>query len=84
MTDLTTAMVRQSLDAFVNMDANEARRVCRLDDEVDRLNSEIIQELIDQMQESPAIVQAGSPLCRMYSSCTETPSRCDTSSAEPS
>ncbi len=36
MTDLTTSMVRQSLDAFVNLDARLARIVCRLDDEVDR------------------------------------------------
>ena len=42
MTDLTTTMVRQSLDAFVNLDAHLARRVCRLDDEVDRYNDEII------------------------------------------
>src|SRR6516162_9774740 len=34
MTDLTTTMVRMSLDAFVNLDARQARRVCRLDDEV--------------------------------------------------
>src|SRR5216110_124382 len=41
MTDLTTTMVRQSLDSFVNLDAQEARRVCRLDDEVDRYNNDI-------------------------------------------
>src|SRR5262249_18760552 len=41
MTDLTTSMVRQSLDAFVNLDARLARRVWRLDDEVDRFNDEI-------------------------------------------
>src|SRR5882724_9375395 len=46
MTDLATTMVRQSLDAFVNMDAKLARRVIRLDDEVDRYNDEIIAELI--------------------------------------
>src|SRR6266852_4678054 len=46
MTDLTTSMVRQSLDAFVNLDARLARIVCRLDDEVDRYNSAIIDELI--------------------------------------
>src|SRR5262249_1890457 len=28
MTDLTTTMVRQSLDAFVNLEARQARRVC--------------------------------------------------------
>src|SRR5437764_13955086 len=59
MTDLTTTMVRQSLDAFVNLDAHEARRVCRLDDEVDRYNSAIIQELVALMQESPAMVEPG-------------------------
>src|SRR5262249_44763612 len=42
MTDLTTSMVRESLDAFVNLDARQARRVCRLDDEVDRFNNDII------------------------------------------
>src|SRR5437764_7647815 len=59
MTDLTTTMVRQSLDSFVNLDSHQARRVCRLDDEVDRYNSEIIQELIEMMQASPAMVEPG-------------------------
>src|SRR5215472_2888559 len=57
MTDLTTTMVRQSLDSFVNFDARLARKVCRLDDQVDRYNSEIIRELIGMMQESPAMVE---------------------------
>src|SRR5262245_13681325 len=35
MTDLTTMMVRQSLDAFVNLDKSQAERVLRMDDEVD-------------------------------------------------
>ncbi len=59
MTDLTTVMVRHSLDAFVNLDPRLARQVCRLDDDVDRLNHEIIQELIRTMQESSAAVEAG-------------------------
>ena len=59
MTDLTTAMVRQSLDAFVNIDAHLARVVCRLDDEVDRLNDAIIQELIRTMQKAPEAVEPG-------------------------
>jgi phosphate transport system protein len=57
MTDLTTLMVRHSLDAFVNLDPPLARRVCRLDDEVDRYNEEIIQELIEQMRKSPDMVE---------------------------
>jgi phosphate transport system protein len=59
MTDLTTTMVRQSLDAFVNLDARQARLVCRLDDEVDNYNDAIIQELITTMKKSPDMVEAG-------------------------
>jgi len=59
MTDLTTSMVHQSLDAFVNMDAHLARRVCRLDDDVDNYNNAIIEELIKAMQESPEMVTPG-------------------------
>jgi phosphate transport system protein len=59
MTDLTTSMVRESLDAFVNLDARQARRVCRLDDEIDRYNVEIIEETIRVMQESPEMVDPG-------------------------
>ena len=59
MTDLTTAMVRQSLDAFVNLDARLARVVMRLDDEVDRYNQEIIDELIQRMRTAPEMVEPG-------------------------
>ena len=57
MTDLTTTMVRQSLDAFVNLDAHLARVVCRLDDEVDRFNHDIIEELVQTMQQAPEMVR---------------------------
>jgi phosphate transport system protein len=58
MTDFTTAMVRQSLDAFVMLNAEQARQVIRLDDEVDRYNREIIEALIADMQQSPEQVPA--------------------------
>jgi phosphate transport system protein len=57
MTDLTTAMVRQSLDAFVNLDGKQAKRVIRLDDEVDRLNAEIIDELMARMKASSETIE---------------------------
>jgi phosphate transport system protein len=57
MAEVTTEMVRQSLDAYVNLDSKLARRVIRLDDEADRLNDEIIAELIARMKESPAAVE---------------------------
>ena len=59
MTDLASSMVRQALDAFVNLDARLARLVCRLDDEVDRYNKSIIDELIAAMQRAPEMVEPG-------------------------
>jgi phosphate transport system protein len=59
MTDLASSMVRQALDAFVNLDAKLARLVCRLDDEVDRYNKSIIDELIRLMRRSPEMVEPG-------------------------
>jgi phosphate transport system protein len=59
MADLTTAMVRQSLDAFMRLDADSARYVIKQDDEVDRFNKEIIDELIALMRASPQFVAQG-------------------------
>jgi phosphate transport system protein len=59
MTDLTTVMVRQSLDSFVHLDSRLARSVCRLDDQVDRYNQDIINELIDIMRDAPAMIEPG-------------------------
>ncbi|MFL5338528.1 MAG: phosphate signaling complex protein PhoU [Gemmataceae bacterium] len=59
MTDLTTQMVRQGLDAFVNMDTQLARQVIRTDDEVDRLNQEIIDELVLMMRKNADRIEPG-------------------------
>jgi phosphate transport system protein len=59
MTDLTTMMVRQSLDSFVNLDTKQARSVMRMDDEVDRYNAEMIQEVLKLMKTSPALIEPG-------------------------
>jgi phosphate transport system protein len=59
MSDLTTIMVRQSLDSFVNLNKEQAERVLRMDDEVDRYNVEIINELIQTMQSSPHLIEPG-------------------------
>lgn len=58
MVDLTTQMVRSALDSFVNLDAQAARRVIRLDDTVDQHNREIIDDLQTQMQQQPQSVAA--------------------------
>jgi phosphate transport system protein len=59
MTDITTTLVRQSLDAFVNLDSQLARRVVRMDDEVDRYNDELIADLAAAMKKSPDAVDPG-------------------------
>jgi phosphate transport system protein len=59
MADLTTAMVRRSLDAFVNLNTTEAEAVLRMDDEVDRCNEEIIAEIVAAMKSSPALIEPG-------------------------
>ncbi|MCS7046401.1 MAG: phosphate signaling complex protein PhoU [Gemmataceae bacterium] len=59
MTDLTNMMVRDSLDAFVKLDVALAKRVCRLDDEVDRYNRDIIDEISRYMKQSPDHVDPG-------------------------
>jgi phosphate transport system protein len=57
MADLTSAMVRQALECFINLDTHLARRVCRQDDEVDRCNAEIIRELIQTMRGSAEAIE---------------------------
>ena len=59
MTDLTNTMVRDSIDSFVRLDAVLAKRVCRLDDEVDRFNREIIEEVVLYMKRKPDNVDPG-------------------------
>jgi phosphate transport system protein len=59
MTDVALSMVRQSLDAFVNVDSQLARRVVRMDDEVDRYNDELIAELTAGMKESADRIESG-------------------------
>src|SRR5262249_24577652 len=59
MTDLTTIMVRQSLDSFVNLDTSQARLVMRMDDEVDRFNDEIIKDIVREMKANPTMIDSG-------------------------
>lgn len=59
MTDVVTTLVRQSLDSYVNLDSKLARRVVRMDDEVDRFNDDMIQELIVYMKASPDNIERG-------------------------
>lgn len=46
-------MVKEALDAFVNMDSKLGRKVCGDDDFMDELNAQIFRELLSFMLEDP-------------------------------
>ena len=64
MMEESMRMVRESLDAFVQGDVAVARRICRDDEEVDRLHREIGREVLETMRSSPDSVEPG---MQMYS-----------------
>lgn len=59
MAILAQQMVKDSLAAFVNRDADLARSVCQRDDEVDRLNDQVFEELLVLMRKQPQTVAPG-------------------------
>jgi phosphate transport system protein len=59
MAELATTMLREALDALVELDSTAARRVCARDDEMDALNRKVIDELVERMQANPKLVPAG-------------------------
>jgi phosphate transport system protein len=56
MVSMATQMVRGSLDAFVNLDSNEAWRILTMDDSIDDLNVQVICDLQSTMQQQPKLV----------------------------
>jgi phosphate transport system protein len=56
MAQLVRAMVRDSLNAFINRDEVLARDVCVRDDEVDSLDDQIFRELLTTMMQDPASI----------------------------
>ena len=57
-------MLHRSIDAYVELDSDLARKVCSEDDEVDFLNREIIIGLIEDMKKNPELVE---PLMHLFS-----------------
>ena len=56
MAEHAVDMLRRSLDAFINKDADAAREICNEDDVVDHLYDQIYLELLDMMMKDPQIV----------------------------
>jgi len=53
MAQISRRMIRESLDAFVREDTDLALKVCKDDQEVDDLNSQIFRETVSFMIEDP-------------------------------
>jgi phosphate transport system protein len=53
MADLAQDMVKDSINAFVNRDGKLAINVCERDDQVDKLNDQILRELLTYMMQDP-------------------------------
>lgn len=56
MAEIGLSMLNTCLKAFVNRDAETARRICNEDDQVDALHDQIYRELLVMMMENPRII----------------------------
>ncbi len=56
MADQTVDMLRRSLDAFVNRDAEAARKISTEDDAIDYLYDQVFRELLTFMVEDPKTI----------------------------
>lgn len=59
MTRESLSMLHDSIDAFVGQNAAAARLICDRDDHVDKLNSELINEVVEEMKRRPELIDAG-------------------------
>lgn len=50
MSDLAISMVRDSLDAFIEKNAERAKQLCERDDELDHLNDQLYNEMQEAMK----------------------------------
>ncbi len=58
MVTMVTEMVKQSLDALVNLDVEEAGKVCTTDDKVDALHRGMFQSVKDTLRSRPDEIDA--------------------------
>ena len=56
MQSVTSEMLDQALDAFVKMDADQARAVVARDDEVDGLYNQVLRELLTYMAQDKKVI----------------------------
>lgn len=64
MSQLALEILRLSLESFMTLDSNLARKVCQQDDLVDELNREIIKDLLETMKREPRLIE---PAMQLFS-----------------
>lgn len=57
MARLALSMLSDSIDSFVEQNSRKARTVCEQDDEVDRLNNQLIQEVVEVMKQRSEMIE---------------------------
>lgn len=56
MAEISSAMLKDSIDAFINQDTALAKNVCERDDQVDTLKDQILRELLTYMIGDPTTI----------------------------
>jgi phosphate transport system protein len=56
MAEMTQNMLKDSLEAYTNLDIALAERVCQADDDVDNLYQQVFRELLTYMMENPRTI----------------------------
>jgi phosphate transport system protein len=62
MADIECGMVRGAVDAYLNQDVEEARRVAAEDDKIDAEHKQLVHEVLELMQEKPDQIERASRL----------------------
>ena len=65
MAQVTKAMLRDSIDAFIHADSAKARAVLISDDTIDDLNRKIVAELVALMRADPVLIEQALDLIRV-------------------
>lgn len=67
MADVVKGMIEDSINSFINEDAELAKGVCERDDIVDGLRNQILRELITYMTSDPATIERSLQLMKIAS-----------------
>lgn len=62
MGEILQEMIDAAMRAFINGDAEEAKRACAMDDTIDDLERQVFREMLLMMMEKPRIIEDGTAL----------------------